>query len=179
VLPAAPTFYYDLGDPSCYLMAERIMSALPAVPEWEPVLAQQFGGLQHEPDWRSIEQLLAAYELQPLRRPERWPPDSRTAMLAATYAKKIGRGVAFSLAAFRQEFAGGRDLGLHDTVLIAAAACEMHPASLLKAIELRSCSEGLERAGRRALEAGAKSLPAIQVGDDVFYAIDDAVQALV
>ena len=27
-------------------------------------------------------------------------------MLAATYAKQIGRGVAFSLAAFRQAFAG-------------------------------------------------------------------------
>ena len=31
-------------------------------------------------------------------------------MLAATYAKWIGRGVAFSLAALRQAFAAGRDL---------------------------------------------------------------------
>ena len=48
-------------------------------------------------------------------------------MLVATYAKQIGRAVAFSLAAFRQAFAGGRDLGERDNVLIAAAACEMHP----------------------------------------------------
>ena len=48
-------------------------------------------------------------------------------MLAATYAKQFGRAVAFSLAAFRQAFAGGRDLGDEITVLIAAAACEMHP----------------------------------------------------
>ncbi len=57
--------------------------------------------------------------LQPLRWPANWPPDTAIAMLAATYAKQIGRAVAFSLAAFRQAFAGGRDLGDEDTVLIA------------------------------------------------------------
>ena len=53
--------------------------------------------------------------------------DLRWALLAATYAKWIGRGVAFSLAALRQAFAAGRDLSVRDNVLIAAAACEMHP----------------------------------------------------
>ena len=48
-------------------------------------------------------------------------------MRAATYAKQIGRAVAFALAAFRQAYAGGRDLVEPDNVLIAAAACEMHP----------------------------------------------------
>ncbi len=42
--------------------------------------------------------------------------------------------MAFSLAAFRQAFAGGRDLEQEGTVLIAAAACEMHPAAVLKGI---------------------------------------------
>ena len=32
-----PIFYYDLGSPACYLVAETIMSELPVVPEWEPV----------------------------------------------------------------------------------------------------------------------------------------------
>ena len=54
-------------------------------------------------------------------------------MRAATYAKQIGRTVAFSLAAFRQAYAGGRSLGDPDNVLIAAAACEMHPRAVLKA----------------------------------------------
>ena len=67
-------------------------------------------------------------------------------MLAATYAKHIGRAVAFSLARFRQEFAGGRDLGDDSTVLIAAAACEMHPTAVLKGIGLRSVTDGLCRA---------------------------------
>ena len=69
-------------------------------------------------------------------------------MLAATYAKQIGRGVAFSLAAFRQAFAGGRDLAERDNVLIAAAACEMHPTALIKGAELGSIAERLERGDR-------------------------------
>ena len=45
----------------------------------------------------------------------RWPAafpdqDLSWALLAATYSKWIGRGVAFSLAALRQAFAAGRDL---------------------------------------------------------------------
>lgn len=175
---AQPTFYYDLGVPSCYLMAERIMSTLPVLPEWEPVLAQRLGGIDPDPDWTSIERLAVAQQLQPLRRPAAWPPDTREAMLAATYAKKVGRAVAFSLAAFRQEFAGGQDLGVPDTVLIAAAACEMHPTALVKAVALRSTGDALERAVQRALAADANALPAIQVGSAVFYSLEDAEAAL-
>ena len=40
--------------------------------------------------------------LQPLRWPDPFPAESEWAMLVATYAKQIGRAVAFSLAAFRQ-----------------------------------------------------------------------------
>jgi 2-hydroxychromene-2-carboxylate isomerase len=103
-------------------------------------------------------------------------------MLAATYAKRIGRAVAFSLAAFRQAFAGGRDLGDADTVLIAAAACEMHPTAVLKGIATRSVADALEAASTRARAAGVHALPAIGVGDRVFQgdrAIEEASEALV
>ncbi len=93
-------------------------------------------------------------------------------MLAATYAKRIGRAVAFSLAAFRQTFAGGRDLGDADTILIAGAACEMHPTALRKGIELASTHTALHDAGRRAHSAGVTELPAIQIGERVFAGAD-------
>ena len=102
-------------------------------------------------------------------------------MLAATYAKLVGRAVAFSLAAFRQAFAAGRDLSERDTVLIAAAACELHPTALLKALELRSVAHALEHATVRARTAGVRSLPAVQVGENVFTGdagLDDAAVAL-
>ena len=165
-----PVFYYDLGSPQCYLVGETIMSTLPVVPEWEPVLASQITGSeqQDDPDRSEVERLADALGLQALRWPETWPPDTTSAMLAATYAKKVGRGVAFSLAAFRQEFAGGRDIGDVNTVLIAGAACEMHPVALTRGIELNSTLRALRTAGERAQAAGIKIVPAIQMGDDTY-----------
>jgi 2-hydroxychromene-2-carboxylate isomerase len=92
----------------------------------------------------------------------------------------VGRAVAFSLAAFRQVFAGGRDLG-ESTVLLAAAACEMHPTAVLKGIGLRSVTGALHQAGRRAQAAGVHALPAIQVGAELLQgarAVEQAVAAL-
>ncbi len=166
--PAQPVFYYDLGNPGCYLLGERVMSELPVVPEWEPVHAAALGLAPPAPDPAELGRLVAEQGLQPLRLPARWPPDTERAMLAATFAKHIGRAVAFSLAAFRQAFAGGRDLGDEGTVLIAAAACEMHPAALLKGMTLRSVTDGLHGAGERARAVGVDALPAIGVGDEVF-----------
>jgi len=173
-----PVFYYDLGSPRCYLLAERIMADLPVLPEWEPVLALDLGIEVVEPDREALELLVDERRMQPLRWPQQWPPDGRTAALAATYAKHIGRAVAFSLACFRQTFAGGRDLGDESTVLIAAAACEMHPSAVLKGIGLRSVTTGLDQAVARARAAGVTQLPAIGVADRVFTELEEAAEAL-
>ena len=177
--PDQPVFFYDLGSPECYVVAETIMAALPVVPEWEPVLGTAFApGDPQTADRDEIERRAREHGLQPVRWPTTWPPDSERAMLAATYAKRIGRAVAFSLAAFRQAFAGGRDLGDEDTILIAGAACEMHPTALRKGIDLTSTHAALRAANERAREAGVTTLPAIQIGDRVFagtYALLDAV----
>ena len=174
-----PVFYYDLGSPQCYMVAETIMATLPVVPEWEPILGSDVAAIQADPDLEEragIERRAAERGLQPLRWPKTWPPDTEQAMLAATYAKNIGRAVAFSLAAFRQAFAGGRDLGDENTVLIAGAACEMHPVALRKGIHLASTKTALQAATWRAQQAGATDLPAIQVGDSIFTG-SDAVMA--
>ena len=134
--PEQPVFYYDLGSPQCYLVAETIMAGLPVVPEWEPVLGRNFD--RPTVNREDIELQATVLNLQPIRWPTAWPGDTERAMLAATYAKRIGRAVAFSLAAFRQTFAGGRDLTDENTILIAGAACEMHPTALRKGIELAS-----------------------------------------
>jgi 2-hydroxychromene-2-carboxylate isomerase len=173
-----PIFYYDLGNPRGYLLAERIMADLPVVPEWEPVLGSSIGIDEPEPDRAAIELEAAERTMQAMRWPSKWPPDGRKAALAATYAKHIGRAVAFSLACFRQTFAGGRDLGDEGTVLIAAAACEMHPTAVLKGIGLRSVTAGLDGAGARAVSAGVIALPAIGVGAQVFYELEEATAAL-
>jgi 2-hydroxychromene-2-carboxylate isomerase len=171
-------FYYDLADPWSYLVAERILGALPVMCEWEPVHGPQLGWTVPDVDAEALAATLAAHDMQPLRLPRQWPPDSRLAMLTATFAKGGGKTVAFSLAAFRQAFAGGRDLGDEGTVLLAAAACEMHPRAVLKATGLRSVSHSLAEATARAREAGVSDLPAIALGAEVFSGADALEGAL-
>jgi 2-hydroxychromene-2-carboxylate isomerase len=160
-----PLFYFDVGSPWCWLAAERVNHALDEVPEWVPVLAAGLpGAVPGDVDRAEVERRAAELELPPLRWPEPFPFDSRTAMLAATFAKQSGRVVAFSLAAMRQAFAGGRDLSVTDNVLLAAAACELHPRALLKGIELRSVQDALRDATAEAAAAGVVELPAVTVG---------------
>ncbi len=154
-----PVFYYDLASPACYLATEQVLAS-GAIPEFEPVLAADLG-IEGQIDREAIEAGALELGIQPVRWPERWPPDTRTAMLAATYAKQIGRVVAFSLAAFRQEFAAGRNLDDEDTIVIAGAACEMHPAALLKGVSLRSTARALADAAERARRDGVTELPAM------------------
>jgi 2-hydroxychromene-2-carboxylate isomerase len=161
----APVFYFDLGNPECYLVAERISERLPVPADWVP-LAGARGNMRV--DRALIERLASERELQPLRWPTRWPPRTDLAARAATYARSIGRVTAFSLAAFRQAFAGGRDLDDIDTVVIAGAACEIHPAALLTGIDSRSTRQALRDATVQADAAGARSLPAIALGGLVF-----------
>ena len=178
-----PVFYYDLGSPECYLAAERAMAALPVVPEWTPILAA--GLPDYDPPHAAtrraaIEGLAGSAHIQPLRWPAQWPGDTRLAMVAATYAKQIGRAVAFSLAAFRQSFAGGREL-YESTILIAAAACEMHPKAVLVALKRSSVAAVLDTATAAAADAGVRDVPAIRIGTRIFegeHAIDEAAAAL-
>jgi 2-hydroxychromene-2-carboxylate isomerase len=161
-------FYFDFASPAAYLAAEQVNSALPEVPEWVPVAlgppafrcAEEIAAYRED-----IERRARAAGLQAMRWPERFPADTEWALLAATYAKQIGRAVAFSLAAFRQAYAGGRDLSERDNVLIAAAGCEMHPAAVIKGAELRSTRERLERATAEARAAGVRDVPVLVTPD--------------
>ena len=160
---------------------------LGVVPEWEPVLLADLPGAgalgafrcadERDIHLLEVERRAVAQGVQAIRWPPGWPPDTRLAMSVATYAKQIGRGVAFSLAAFRQAFAAGRDLSDPDSVVIAAAACEMHPAAVLKAGEMRSVRNALAAATARAHEAGVTELPALVVDGSVFQGAQAPEQA--
>ena len=181
-----PVFFYDLGSPWSYLAAERVNGALGIVPAWQPVDARALHGeppaiVAVEPDRReelfaAVERRAAAQGLPPIRWPQPWPADPEPALRAAIFAQGAGRVVAFSLAALRQAFAAGRDLGEVQNVLIAAAACELHPRAVLKGIESSAVSERLAAAGSAAVERGVGRLPAVAVGDEVFDG-EDAVEA--
>jgi 2-hydroxychromene-2-carboxylate isomerase len=158
-----PVFLYDIGSPWCWLAGERLHAVLGMVPVWQPVL-----GEPEEVDRGEVDRAALAQGLPQPRWPDPFPFDSGQAMLAATFAKQTGRAVAFSLAAMRQAFAGGRDLSLIDNVLIAAAACELHPRAVLKGIETRSVAEALPRAA----DLGVERLPALRVDGELVMGPD-------
>jgi 2-hydroxychromene-2-carboxylate isomerase len=190
---ADATFYFDLGSPYAYLSAERISGLFTEAgleqPEWQPVL---LGGLFRTFDrdsWSKgpgrddgiaeIERRAAAYGLPPLLWPEPWPGNTLFAMRVATFAKQTGRTVSFALAAFRQAFAAGRDLSEPDNVLIAAAACELHPNALLKAVETEIVKNALREATDSAAELGVFGVPAVVVDGEVFWGDDRLEEAVV
>ncbi|MFT3866676.1 MAG: DsbA family protein [Solirubrobacterales bacterium] len=193
-MPERAVFYYDLASPYAYLAAERISGLFTAAgleqPEWQPIL---LGGLFKRFDRGSwaltearaegiaeVERRAAAYGLPKIVWPDPWPANSLTAMRVATFAKQTGRAVSFSLAAFRQAFAAGKDLGDPDNVMIAAAACELHPRALDSAIKTKGVKDALREATDAAGDAGVFGVPAVRVGEEVFWGddrLEDAVEA--
>jgi 2-hydroxychromene-2-carboxylate isomerase len=188
------TFYFDLGSPYAYLTAERISGLFTDAeleqPEWQPVLLgglfKRFGreswanGPGREEGIAEVERRAADLSLAPLVWPDPWPGNMLFAMRAATFAKQTGRTVSFALAAFRQAFAAGRDLSEHDNVLIAAAACELHPNAVSKATGTESVKRGLIEATDQAAELGVIGVPALAVGGEVFWGddrVEEAVEA--
>jgi len=154
------SFFFDLGSPEAYLLAEQSMH----VPDWIPVRLEPHAFMcaaEVDAYKEDVERRAAALGLMALRWPEPFPADTEFALLAATYARAIGRATAFALAAFRQAFAAGRNLEERDSVLIAAAACEMHPAAVLKGAELQSTRRALDEATERARAEGIRDEPAL------------------
>jgi 2-hydroxychromene-2-carboxylate isomerase len=186
------TFYFDLGSPYAYLTAERISGLFAEAgleqPEWQPILLgglfQRFGrdswanGPGRAEGIAEVERRAAAYELPPLVWPEPWPGNTLVAMRAATFAKQTGRTVSFALAAFRQAFAAGRDLTEPDNVLVAAAACELHPKAVEKAVATDSVKGTLRETTDRAAEQGVVGVPSLVVGGEVFWGDDRLEEAV-
>jgi 2-hydroxychromene-2-carboxylate isomerase len=183
-----PVFYYDLGSPYAYLTAERVNQVLPVVPVWQPILLggiwkESGGGSWSLTDERAagmaeVERRAAERGLQPVRWPDPWPTPTTTAMRVATYAQQGGRAVAFSLAAFRQAFAGGRDLSEPDNVAIAGAACELHPRALMKAVSTNGVKDALRGATEEAAAIGVRGVPTVLAGGQAFWGDDRLEEAV-
>jgi 2-hydroxychromene-2-carboxylate isomerase len=182
-----PVFYYDLGSPYSWLAAERVNSSLREVPVWRPIL---LGGLfkalgrqswattdAREEGMREVERRAAEYGLPEVRWPNPWPGNTLLAMRTATYATSIGKGVSFALAAFRQAFVGGRDLSEPDSVMIAAAACELHPNAVTRAVEQQTVKDALKAATEEALGRGVVGVPSLAIGEQVFWGDDRLSEA--
>lgn len=186
-----PVFYYDFNSPYAYLAAERVNSVLPAPPVWQPIALAFVHRASGRVPWsmgpeagklegmREIERRAAERGLPPLRWADGWPVETYglISLRAAIFAGQSGRIEAFSLAAFRQMFAAGRDLSNVDNVLLAAAACELHPNAVLKGIETQSVRDRLREATEEAIALGVPGVPTVAVGNELFWGDDRLEEA--
>jgi 2-hydroxychromene-2-carboxylate isomerase len=182
-----PVFYYDLGSPYSWLAAERVNALLSQPPVWRPILLGGLFKVLGRRSWattdaraegmQEVERRAAEYGLPRVIWPDPWPGNTLFAMRVATFATEIGKGVSFPLAAFRQAFAGGRDLSDPENVLIAAAACELHPAAVMKAAERQNVKDKLKEATQEALDRGVVGVPTVAIGEQVFWGDDRLSEA--
>jgi 2-hydroxychromene-2-carboxylate isomerase len=189
-------FYYDFSSPFSYLAAERISGLFAEAgaeqPEWQPI---SFGHVLKStgrrpwsmppegPDPEHLEEIQRRARERGLPKvvyPEGWPVDnySLNPTRAAIYAKEFGRVVSFSLACFRQVFAAGRDMSDVDNILIAAAACELHPNAVLKGIETKAVKDELRAATDEAISRGVMGIPTVAVADRLFWGDDRLEEAV-
>ena len=192
------TFYYDFNSPYSYLASERISGLFAEAeveqPEWQPISfghvllrsgrrpwSMQPGGADPE-HLAEVQRRAAERGLPEVLYPRGWPVEnySLNPTRAAVYAKEAGRVVSFSLACFRQVFAAGRDMSDVDNVLVAAAACELHPNAVLKGIETQSVKDRLRVATEEAIDRGLVGIPTVAVRDRLFWGddrLEEAVEA--
>ncbi|MGA9371895.1 MAG: DsbA family protein [Solirubrobacterales bacterium] len=188
------TFYYDFSSPYAYLAAERISGLFAEAeleqPQWQPI---SFGHVlkvsgrrpwsfedDRSADFSEIQRRADERGLPQVRYPDGWPVEnySLNPIRAAIYAKESGRVVSFSLACFRQVFAAGRDMSDVDNVLLAAAACELHPNAVIKGIETKSVKDKLRSATEEALARDIEGIPTVAVGDRLFWGDDRLEEAV-
>jgi 2-hydroxychromene-2-carboxylate isomerase len=185
VAPARVEFLFDLSCPFSYLAAERVDRIFDEV-VWTPASTSALccGSLAPDPEALAEYRLSAerrALELRlPLIWPERFPDEVPAAMRAAHYAAEQGRGAAFVLAAGRLAFCGGFDLDDPELLAEAAAAAGIDMQGWLQALGELGRDGEIDAAGRALLAAGADRLPALRVGEQLFWGehrIDEAAAA--
>lgn len=186
---ARATFFYDLGSPFAYLAAERLDAVLPEPIAWQPVSLGALFKLTGRSSWglgddgrraagmAEIEARARRYGLPPLRWPDPWPGHYLTAMRAATYAERVGRGRAFALAAFRRAFVDGCDLSVPAHVLDAARSAGLDPDEVACMTQDPAIKLQLREATDRAHALGVLGVPTIAVDGEVFWGDDQLEQA--
>ncbi|MGD0455574.1 MAG: 2-hydroxychromene-2-carboxylate isomerase [Solirubrobacteraceae bacterium] len=186
------TFYFDLGSPYAYLTAERLANVLPEPVRWQPL---SLGGLfkangrsswalgedqRRQAGMAEIERRARGYGLAPIHWPDPWPGNYLMAMRAATFAFTVGRGREFTLRAFRDAFALGRDLSVPARVLDAAEHAGLDRQAVEAATQDPQIKQALREATDAAHELGVIGVPTIAIDGELFWGddrLEDAASA--
>jgi 2-hydroxychromene-2-carboxylate isomerase len=186
-------FYFDLGSPYAYLTAERIGNFLPEPIIWQPISLGAIFKSNGRSSWAlagpdkrqagmaEVEQRARNYGIQPIRWPDPWPTNYLYAMRIATYAFQAGRGREFTIEAFRRAFAYGDDLAIPENVLDAADRSGLDPGAADEATGDPAIKLALRTATEAAAARGVFGVPAVAIGDELFWGddrLEDAAAAM-
>lgn len=169
------TFYYDLASPYAYLASSRVDALLGPDCVWRPILVGALHKRYRRASWGATPALRAAgvgeiearahdYGLPPIVWPDPYPANSLTAMRAATWADRRGRGRDFARAAYAMAFREGVDLTARDAVAEAARRAGLDAAALGRALDDPELKQGLRDATDEAIAAGVYGVPTFDAG---------------
>ncbi|HSZ69724.1 MAG TPA: 2-hydroxychromene-2-carboxylate isomerase [Solirubrobacteraceae bacterium] len=183
------TFYFDLGSPFAYLVAERLDAILPEPAIWQPVSLGALFKANGRSSWAlrepalreagmaEVERRARAYGLPPVRWPDPWPSNYLFAMRVATFAFQRGRGYELTRGAFRDAFQRGHDLATPENVLRAAAAVDLDPDEVADATRDPAIKLALRSATEAAHARGVFGVPTLAVGEELFWGDDRLPEA--
>jgi 2-hydroxychromene-2-carboxylate isomerase len=178
------TFYFDLGSPYAYLMAERLPDVVDEPVEWQPVALGALFKMNGRSSWAlgdqhgrqegmaEVERRARDYGLPPVRWPQKWPTNYLMAMRAATFAFAAGRGREFTRQAFRDAFQRGHDLSLPEQVLEAAERAGLDPREVQSATQEPHIKQALRDATEAAHALGVIGVPTVAVDGLAFWGDD-------
>ena len=180
-------FYYDFNSPYAYLSAQRIDALMPMEVIWRPVafgvIIRRVGKVPWslsdpgtvEAGQRDCEERAAERGLPPLRWADGWPAEtySLTVLRAALVAERAGRLVAFSHAAFRQNFVHGRALNSLEVVLGAAGEAGVDEADVRAGVEDPEIKAELTARTDAAIADAITGIPTVVLPDGRRFWGDD------
>jgi 2-hydroxychromene-2-carboxylate isomerase len=179
------TLYYDLASPYAYLAVARAADLLGEAPRLQPVLVGAIFGWRGRGSWAhtplraageaEIERRAARYGLPPLAWPDGWPLNSLTAMRAAVWAERQGRGPEFARAVYEREFAHGEDVSGVDA--LEAIGRSVGVEGIRDAVADPEIKLALREATEAAWQRGVQGVPTLEAGRRLYFGDDRLEEA--
>ncbi len=173
--------YFDYASPFAYLAAKQLPARLPGVrveprPIYLRALESFSKGLPYAPAKLAwiVRDLVrcAEYAGVPLRIPSIFPINGLHAVRGAVHAIESGTFDAYDAAMWKATWADDRDVSQKQVVLDVVEEAGLDRAAFAAALEDPTIKERLKQQTAHAIERGVFGVPAMFVGDELFWGQD-------
>ena len=182
-MPPGFDFFYDLGSPYSYLASTQ----LPGLVERTGAVARLFpitlGGVRKAVGTAMPSAAQLVYMSQDvqlwarrygvaMQLPSAFPTRTIQALRACWLAEREGRQAEAMRALFHAYFGEGRDIAQPEVIGAALSAAGLDGAALVAATETAEAKDGMRRVTELALARGVFGVPALFVGERLFFGND-------